>query len=69
MNDTTDPLLSLTNDALEEVMAAVHLWCLRHGITMSTDRGKQALRFAAERRAALHLTSAQLLKMLTQELD
>lgn len=64
MNDATDPLVGLTNDAHEDVRATVYLWCREGRLSINSDRGNGALCLAAESRSSSNLTATQLLRIL-----
>ena len=64
-----NPLLELSNEALEDVMAAVHLWADKRKLPLGSEAGQQAMRLAAEHRRTLRLTASQLLELLCAELD
>lgn len=59
-------LLELSNEALEDVMATVHIWCRNCNVAMSCEDGQNALTVAAQHRKNPTLTPSQLLKLLTQ---
>ncbi len=52
MSGPLDFILALSDRELEDVMAAVHLWCRERDIPLGSDEGQNALRIAAEARAA-----------------
>jgi hypothetical protein len=61
-------LLELSNEALEDVMAAVHLWADKRKPPLGSAAGQQAMRLAAEHRRTLKLTASQLHELLARSL-
>jgi len=59
-----DPLLALDDDALEDVMAAVYLWCSRNSIAIGSLEGEEAIRLAAGYRDNSKMTPEQIVKLL-----
>lgn len=68
MTKEPNVLLELSDAEIEDVMAAVQLWCRRFGVAMASDRGQEAMRRATVHRKDANLTVRQLLRLLMQEL-
>jgi hypothetical protein len=64
----SDPLLALDDDALEDVMGAVYLWCSRHSIAIGSAEGQEAIRLAAGYRDDTKITPEQIVKLLGDQL-
>lgn len=62
------PLLSLSDDELEDVMAATHLWRRELDIGLDSDLGQNAIRVTTEFRKTKSRTAVQLLKQMSQKL-
>lgn len=69
MTNEPNILLELNDAEIEDVMAAVQIWCRRLGVAMASDRGQEAMRLAATHRRDASLTVRQLLKLFMQELS
>jgi hypothetical protein len=63
-----NPLLALDDDALEDVMAAVSLWCCRNSVAIGSREGQEAIRLAASHRDNSKVTLEQIVKFLVDQL-
>jgi hypothetical protein len=68
MTKNIDLILSLNDQELEDVMAAVHTWCSCHDVALDTDLGRQALMIAARARLTTEASASRLQNVISDEL-